>query len=155
MEVKVEYREKIALGGISHLIKNVEEFPGLWNRLYESFEEKYLEDLGLGRKFGLCWEFKEGLKYFAGYDIKGDCSEKLEKVEIEAGEYAVVKIKGQLPDSLHKGIKYLDETFLPLSGYSRKLPLNIEVYLEGDIYGSDYEMELWAPLIKGEKDDRN
>lgn len=69
-------------------------------------------------------------------------------LEVEAAEYAVIPVKGSIPDSIHKAWKYALEVFFPETGYRHSGAPDFEVYREGDMYHPDYEMELWIPIIK-------
>ena len=87
----------------------------------------------------------------AGYDaqnIDKAADLGLSILEVPEAEYAVVKLKGIVPNCIHEGWKYVTGTFLPEQGYRHAETPDFEVYGEGDMYSPDYEMELWVPIVK-------
>lgn len=85
----------------------------------------------------------------AGYDVTDQKKAKvlgLSIMEIEPAEYAIIPVKGPIPDSIHKAWKYVLEVFFPETGYSHSGAPDFEVYSEGDMYADDYEMKLWVPI---------
>ena len=86
----------------------------------------------------------------AAYDVKEEekaVKAELEILEIPEAEYAVVKIKGAIPESIHNGWKYIFGTFFPENGYEHSGSPDFEYYYEGDMKSNNYEMELWVPVI--------
>ena len=69
-------------------------------------------------------------------------------LEVPEAEYAVVKLKGIVPNCIHEGWKYVTGTFFPEQGYRHAGTPDFEVYGEGNMYSPDYEMELWVPIVK-------
>ena len=72
----------------------------------------------------------------------------LDILEVKETEYAVVPVKGSVPDSIHQAWKYLLEEFFPENGYKHSGLPDFEVYTENDIHDPNYEMELWVPISK-------
>ena len=75
---------------------------------------------------------------------------ELDTMEIPEAEYAVVKLKGKIPNCIHEGWKYVMEVFFPEHGYKHAGTPDFEVYTEGDMESDNYEMELWVPIVKAE-----
>ena len=63
-------------------------------------------------------------------------------------EYAVVQLKGSVPNCIHQGWKYVMGTFFPEQGYCYADTPDFEAYSEGDMYSKSYTMELWVPIVK-------
>ena len=116
-----------------------------------SYEE--LAKLGNGRSFGICSEVKDGktFTYAAAYDCR-DAQKAAELglsvMHIPEAEYAVVQLKGPVPNCIHQGWKYVMETFFPEQGYCHAGTPDFEAYSEGDMYSKNYMMELWVPIVK-------
>ncbi|QSH93153.1 AraC family transcriptional regulator [Treponema medium] len=72
----------------------------------------------------------------------------LSVMHIPEAEYAIVQLKGAVPDCIHQGWKYVMETFFPEQGYCHAGTPDFEAYSEGDMYSKDYTMELWVPIVK-------
>ncbi|EJF8929319.1 GyrI-like domain-containing protein, partial [Enterococcus faecium] len=91
------------------------------------------------------------LNYMASYDIrKSEIDKKmnLDFMEIEETEYAIIKLKGKVPECIQEGWKYAMEVFFPQEGYRHSGKPDLEVYFEGDMKKENYSMELWIPVEK-------
>ena len=87
----------------------------------------------------------------AGYDVKDMNKAKeagLEILEVPEAEYAVIKLKGAIPECIQEGWKYVTNVFFPEQGYKHAGTPDFEVYSEGNPESIDYEMELWVPVEK-------
>lgn len=73
---------------------------------------------------------------------------RLEVLEVDEAEYAVVELTGKVPECIHAGWKYLMEIFFPEHGYIHSGKPDFEYYFKGDMYSPDYKMELWVPVVK-------
>lgn len=153
MEVKIEKKSGFTLAGIQVDADLTSDFPKVWNSLFEKASHEELAKLGNGRSFGICSEVKDGktFTYAAAYDCR-DAQKATELglsvMHIPEAEYAVVQLKGPVPDCIHKGWKYVMETFFPEQGYCHAGTPDFEAYSEGDMYSKNYTMELWVPIVK-------
>lgn len=87
----------------------------------------------------------------ASCDMKNEQKAKelgLEILEVPKAEYAIVKLKGAVPDFIHEGRKYVFEIFLPEQGYKHAGTPDFEAHSEGDMFKPDYEMELCVPIVR-------
>ena len=66
-------------------------------------------------------------------------------MHIPEAEYAVVQLKGPVPDCIHQGWKYVMETFFPEQGYCHAGTPDFEAYSEQIYLPSRFAMAL---LIK-------
>jgi AraC family transcriptional regulator len=129
------------------------EVPSTWDELYSKYSFEQLESFGNGQSLGVCYE-NEGndkINYMAGYNVLDDAKARnlgLDILEVKETEYAVVPVKGSVPDSIHQAWKYLLEEFFPENGYKHSGLPDFEVYTENDIHDPNYEMELWVPISK-------
>ena len=153
MEVKIEKKSGFTLAGIQVDADQTSDFPKVWNSLFEKASHEELAKLGNGRSFGVCSEVKDGktFTYAAAYDCR-DAQKAAELdlsvMHIPEAEYAVVQLKGPVPDCIHKGWKYVMETFFPEQGYCHAGTPDFEAYSDGDMYSKNYMMELWVPIVK-------
>ena len=153
MEVKIEKKGGFTLAGIQVDADQTSDFPKVWGSLFEKASHEELAKLGNGRSFGICSEVKDGktFTYAAAYDCR-DAQKATELglsvMHIPEAEYAVVQLKGPVPDCIHKGWKYVMETFFPEQGYCHAGTPDFEAYSEGDMYSKNYMMELWVPIVK-------
>lgn len=153
MEVKIEKKSGFTLAGIQVDADRTSDFPKVWDSLFEKASHEELAKLGNGRSFGVCSEVKDGktFTYAAAYDCR-DAQKAAELglsvMHIPEAEYAVVQLKGPVPDCIHKGWKYVMETFFPEQGYCHAGTPDFEAYSEGDMYSKNYTMELWVPIVK-------
>lgn len=161
MDIKIMKKSAFKVAGLTERIEEGGDFPNVWDKLFKKVSEKKLESLGNGQSYGACYEIKKNEKenseskytvsYMAGYDAQNIDKAKdlgLSILEVPEAEYAVVKLKGIVPNCIHEGWKYVTGTFFPEQGYRHAGTADFEVYSEGDIYNSDYEMELWVPIVK-------
>ena len=161
MDIKIMKKSAFKVAGLTERIEEGGDFPNVWDKLFKKVSEKKLESLGNGQSYGACYEIEKNEKenseskytvsYMAGYDaqnIDKAADLGLSILEVPEAEYAVVKLKGIVPNCIHEGWKYVTGTFFPEQGYRHAGTADFEVYSEGDMYNSDYEMELWVPIVK-------
>lgn len=153
MEIKIQTKPKFKVAGVSMSAIDSSKCHLAWEQLFQKASVSDLEKMGNGKSFGMCFDVadKHSFNYMACYDIEDEGIAKelgLELKEVESAEYAVVKLKGAIPDCIHQGWKYLMQSFFPEEGYIHSGKPDFEVYTEGDMYHEDYEMELWVPVIK-------
>lgn len=153
MEVKIEKKSGFTLAGIQVDADRTSDFPKVWGSLFEKASHEELAKLGNGRSFGVCSEVKDGktFTYAAAYDCRDEQKAAelgLSVMHIPEAEYAVVQLKGPVPDCIHQGWKYVMETFFPEQGYCHAGTSDFEAYSEGDMYSKNYTMELWVPIVK-------
>ena len=153
MNIKIETKPSFKVAGV--LKENIDsnQCPSTWDELYSKYSFDQLESFGNGQSLGVCYE-NEGndkINYMAGYNVLDDAKARnlgLDILEVKESEYAVVPVKGSVPDSIHQAWKYLLEEFFPENGYKHSGLPDFEVYTENDIHDPNYEMELWVPISK-------
>lgn len=164
MDIKIMKKSAFKIAGVAERVEEGGDFPNVWDKLFKKVSEEKLESLGNGQSYGACYEIEKNEKenpeskytvsYMAGYDVQNIDKAKdlgLSILEVPEAEYAVVKLKGIVPNCIHKGWKYVTGMFFPEQSYRHAGTPDFEVYSEGDIYSPNYEMELWVPIVK----DRN
>ena len=155
MDVKIQKKHGFAVAGVK--LDNIESSscPTVWDQLYEKYDYGTLSRMGSGQSYGMCFDVENPsrINYMACYhvdDVSKAREMGLEVMEIKEAEYAILSLKGPVPDCIHEGWKYAMEVFLPEQGYMHAGTPDFEVYGEGDMYSPDYKMELWIPLSKKE-----
>ena len=155
MNITIEKKAAFAVAGVlaSHI--ESKDCPGVWDELYAKFDIADLKALGNDQSFGVCSELSSGvgLNYLAGYDVtdKKKAQELgLSLLEVAETQYAIVPVRGNVPEAIHEAWKYVLEVFFPENGYRHSGAPDFEVYAEGDIHAEDYEMALWIPIVKEE-----
>ena len=164
MDIKIMKKSAFKIAGVAERVEEGGDFPNVWDKLFKKVSEEKLESLGNGQSYGACYEIEKNEKenpeskytvsYMAGYDVQNIDKAKdlgLSILEVPEAEYAVVKLKGIVPNCIHKGWKYVTGMFFPEQSYRHAGTPDFEVYSEGDMYSPNYEMELWVPIVK----DRN
>ena len=164
MDIKIMKKSAFKIAGVAERVEEGGDFPNVWDKLFKKVSEEKLESLGNGQSYGACYEIEKNEKenpeskytvsYMAGYDVQNIDKAKdlgLSILEVPEAEYAVVKLKGVVPNCIHKGWKYVTGMFFPEQSYRHAGTPDFEVYSEGDMYSPNYEMELWVPIVK----DRN
>lgn len=157
MEIKIEKKPSFKVAGVS--IANATfkaNFEGVWKSLFQKSSVDELLSIGDGISYGVCYEHRQdkeefSYSYMAGFsvsDVQKAENLGLEILEIPKAEYAVIKLKGSIPQSIHQGWKYVMEEFLPENNYKHSGTPDFEVYYSGEnMYSDDYEMQLWVPII--------
>ena len=164
MDIKIMKKSAFKIAGVAERVEEGGDLPNVWDKLFKKVSEEKLESLGNGQSYGACYEIEKNEKenpeskytvsYMAGYDVQNIDKAKdlgLSILEVPEAEYAVVKLKGIVPNCIHKGWKYVTGMFFPEQSYRHAGTPDFEVYSEGDMYSPNYEMELWVPIVK----DRN
>ena len=161
MDIKIMKKSAFKIAGVAERVEEGGDFPNVWDKLFKKVSEEKLESLGNGQSYGACYEIEKNEKenpeskytvsYMAGYDVQNIDKAKdlgLSILEVPEAEYAVVKLKGIVPNCIHKGWKYVTVMFFPEQSYRHAGTPDFEVYSEGDMYSPNYEMELWVPIVK-------
>ena len=161
MDIKIMKKSAFKIAGVAERVEEGGDFPNVWDKLFKKVSEEKLESLGNGQSYGACYEIEKNEKenpeskytvsYMAGYDVQNIDKAKdlgLSILEVPEAEYAVVKLKGIVPNCIHKGWKYVTGMFFPEQSYRHAGTPDFEVYSEGDMYSPNYEMELWVPIVK-------
>lgn len=153
MDIKIQKKPTFTVAGVLLEAIDNSKCPSAWEYLYAHHSLESLESLGSGQSFGVCSDVKEGeiINYIAAYDVTDKAKAEelgLSIKEIAEAEYAIVPVKGPIPESIHHAWKYVLEIFFPETGYRHSGAPDFEVYTEGDMSSLDYQMELWIPVIK-------
>lgn len=155
MNITIEKKAAFAVAGVLASQIESKDCSGVWDELYANRHCDALKKLGSGQTFGVCSELSSGtgINYLAGYDTR-DIKKAQELgftvLEVPEAQYAVVPVRGNVPDSIHEAWKYVLEVFFLENGYRHSGTPDFEVYAAGDIHADDYEMALWIPIVKEE-----
>ena len=153
MNVTIQKKGSFTVAGFNEENINSSLCPKVWNKLYEKYSQEELASLGDGESVGICHDVESPnvINYMAGYivtDVDKAKSMGLDILEVEEAEYAIVELKGVVPECIHNGWKYVMEVFFPEHGYVHSGTPDFEYYYEGDMDSRDYKMELWIPIVK-------
>ena len=153
MNVTIQKKGSFTVAGFNEENINSSLCPKVWNKLYEKYSQEELASLGDGESVGICHDVENPnvINYMAGYivtDVDKAKSMGLDILEVEEAEYAIVELKGVVPECIHNGWKYVMEVFFPEHGYVHSGSPDFEYYYEGDMDSKDYKMELWIPIVK-------
>ena len=153
MNVTIQKKGSFTVAGFNEENINSSLCPKVWNKLYEKYSQEELASLGDGESVGICHDVESPnvINYMAGYivtDVDKAKSRGLDILEVEEAEYAIVELKGVVPECIHNGWKYVMEVFFPEHGYVHSGTPDFEYYYEGDMDSKDYKMELWIPIVK-------
>lgn len=153
MNVTIQKKGSFTVAGFNEENINSSLCPKVWNKLYEKYSHEELASLGDGESVGICHDVESPnvINYMAGYivtDVDKAKSMGLDILEVEEAEYAIVELKGVVPECIHNCWKYVMEVFFPEHGYVHSGTPDFEYYYEGDMDSKDYKMELWIPIVK-------
>ncbi|WML43793.1 AraC family transcriptional regulator [Neobacillus sp. PS3-40] len=87
--------------------------------------------------------------YLMGIEkIKDTLPKGYTSVTIPAATWAVFESAGPLPGAIGDITRRIFAEWFPATGYQHDCAPELEVFLEGDIYSSDYKCEVWIPVKK-------
>lgn len=118
MDIKIQKKAAFTVAGVLLEAIDNSQCPSAWEQLYANHSLESLESLGSGQFFGVCSDVKEGeiINYMAAYDVTDKAKAEelgLSIKEIAEAEYAIVPVKGPIPESIHHAWKYVLEIFSP------------------------------------------
>ncbi|WP_024822618.1 AraC family transcriptional regulator [Aminobacterium mobile] len=153
MNITIQKKAAFTVAGINEQSINSSLCPSVWDKLYSKYSHDELAKLGGGQSLGVCHDVENPntINYMAGYIVADKAKAKkmdLDILEVEEAEYAVVELRGSIPECIHQGWKYAMEVFFPEHGYVHSGSPDFEYYYEGDMHSKDYKMELWIPIVK-------
>lgn len=155
MDITIQRKPAFAVAGLLAKAIGPAQCPETWERLFEKHAWEDLARLGSGQSYGVCFDMQpdERFHYLAGYDVTDVTAAKdmgLDVLEIPETEYAVLPLKGAVPQAIHKGWQYAMGVYFPAHGYVHSGAPDFEVYGPGDLHAEDYAMALWIPVKKAE-----
>ena len=118
MNITIQKKGSFTVAGFNEENINSSLCPKVWNKLYEKYSQEELASLGDGESVGICHDVESPnvINYMAGYivtDVDKAKSMGLDILEVEEAEYAIVELKGVVPECIHNGWKYVMEVFFP------------------------------------------
>lgn len=153
MDVQIKKIGSFSIAGVKANDISSTQCPDVWKELFKKASPQTLSALGNGNCYGACFEISNEniINYMAAFDVADLDKARslgLEIMEIPEAEYAIFRLKGAIPGSIHRGWEYVVKTFFPSHGYRHAGSPDFEFYYDGDMYDDDYEMELWVPIVK-------
>lgn len=154
MNIRFETKKAFKIAGLVAVHSQNDDFPGLWDKLFEQVPYETLAALGSGEAFGTCFDYNQelhGFSYMAGYDVllpEAAHELGLEVLEVPEAEYAIFELTGPVPTNIHQGWQYVMTEFLPSHNLRHAGTPDHEYYLMGDMNAPDYKMELWVPIVR-------
>lgn len=161
MNVTIQKKKAFTVAGVNKQNIASSLCTSIWQELFSKVSHEEMSKLGGGESVGVCHDIlnldnhdvlgSNTINYMAGYIVNDADKGKslgLDVLEVEEAEYAIVELKGSVPDCIHNGWKYMMEVFFPEHGYAHSGKPDLEYYYEGDMDSEDYKMALWIPIIK-------
>lgn len=154
MNVRFETKNAFKIAGLVLVHSENDDFPALWDRLFQQVPYEKLAALGSGEAFGTCFNYSSdphNFSYIAGYDVRLPEEARalgLEVVEVPEAEYAIVELTGPVPENIHQGWEFVWHEYFPANGLKHAGTPDHEYYFFGDMSAPDYKMELWVPFVR-------
>lgn len=161
MNVTIQKKKAFTVAGVNKQNIASSLCTSIWQELFSKVSHEEMSKLGGGESVGVCHDIlnldnhdvlgSNTINYMAGYIVNDADKGKslgLDVLEVEEAEYAIVELKGSVPECIHNGWKYMMEVFFPEHGYAHSGKPDLEYYYEGDMDSEDYKMTLWIPIIK-------
>ena len=126
-----------------------EKYARLWQTMKsENALEKALLENGVG-SFAICADDKDGFDYWiAGLYKGGEVPDGLELFKFPAGNWAMFRTKGAMPEALQTLNTAVWKEWMPTEGKRRgaNVMATLEVYSAGNPKSADYECGIWVPV---------
>lgn len=154
MNVRFETKKAFKIAGLVAVHSDNDDFPGLWDKLFEQVPYEKLAALGTGEAFGTCFNYipePHDFSYMAGYDVRSPeeaLALGLEVLDVPEAEYAIVELTGPVPQNIHQGWQFVMNEYFPAHGLKHAGTPDHEYYFMGDMSSPDYKMELWVPISR-------
>ncbi|WP_235860746.1 AraC family transcriptional regulator [Peptoniphilus porci] len=155
MDIKIEKKKAFKVAGVKSDVTKGSNFSKVWDELIEKVPREKFDEFGSGQIYGVGYDYlmdeEDSFIYLAGFDVKDERKAKdlgLEILNIPEKEYAILSLKGSMPECIHEGWKYIISYFFPKEGYRHDESPDFEVYGNGNPTSEDYEMELWVPIVR-------
>lgn len=91
---------------------------------------------------------QEAFDYYVAVATDSEAPEGMEARVIPAATWAVFAATGPMSDTMQALQTRILTEWLPSSGYTFGMGVNIEVYCDEDIRAQDYRCEVWLPVVK-------
>lgn len=153
MKVRIEKKPAFTIVGCKRQFRNdavVNLIPDFWSETPRETYELLLSLMNTDQQgfIGLCADFngKHEFDYWIAAVSTKEAPEGLETYKVKAATWAILEQDGNLLELVNRFWK----EWLPSSGYRRadeSIP-DIEVYPESDMPKSNYNYELWFPVVK-------
>jgi AraC family transcriptional regulator len=154
MNVRFETKNAFKIAGLVAVHSQNDDFPGLWDKLFQQVPYEKLAALGSGEAFGTCFNYTlepHDFSYMAGYDVRlpeEALALGLEVLDVPEAEYAIVELTGPVPTNIHQGWDFVINEYFPAHGVKHAGSPDHEYYFMGDMSAPDYKMELWVPIVR-------
>ena len=133
--------------------ENFKIIPAFWQEVmadgrFQKMIQNVRTEMGV---VGVCYDYDfetSKFKYMIGIEDTGLEVENGVKIEFDSEIYASFQVKGALPDSFQKTVKYIYNEWFPSSDYEQVNGCEIEVYPEGDTQSEDYVCYYLVPVTK-------
>ncbi|TYR81476.1 AraC family transcriptional regulator [Priestia megaterium] len=159
MKYNVVEREHFQVVGIKREfsmadMETSEGIPKFWDEANSNGTSEWLERSSNGTIKGLLGvcapasnpQSKQAIDYWIAAEYDGALPNEMKALEIPAAKWVVFNVHGPMPDAMQKAWKQIFSEWFPTSGYEHADAPELEVYSEGDPYGSDYYSEIWIPV---------
>lgn len=152
MQPEIIEHRSFMVAGATYVGDNAnQEIAELWQNQFNPREHEF-KRADPYASYGVC-EMDPSLtdgcfRYYAGVEVNGpqDVPQGMSLVHVPAGRYAVFKHIGSL-ETLAKTYEYINNSWLPTSGYQRDNRPDLEVYTtEFHDFQPDSILYLWVPI---------
>jgi AraC family transcriptional regulator len=152
MKYRIEQKNVFTIVGVKQRFSHVdglgESVGKMWS---ETPRETISQIAGLGN--GLVGVYSgmyedNTTDYYIAAITESDPPENLCKLEIPSLTWAIFEITGPMPTAMAEIWGRIFSEWFPTSGYEHAEAPELEWYSNGDMSSSDYQSEIWIPVIK-------
>ncbi len=103
---------------------------------------------GMFGLFGYYDENSNEIEYSIMVISDADLPDGFTKIELPEATWAIFDCIGMIPQSIHKGWKYLHEEWLIKYPFKHAPCPEVEWYSDGNSYDANYLSQIWIPIIE-------
>lgn len=159
MEYEVKHLNELKVIGYLSKYATMQDaqqnLPKAWQKFHESGEEQTLSELSnhqLEGYLGVIVPTEAGMNYLIAVTSDNQFGSVLHPYALPQGDYMVVNAKGPVPESIQQVCqKVFNPEFLASEGYHMAEGPAFEFYPHGDVTSSDYEAQVYVPVVKKEE----
>ena len=166
MNYQIKEKERFAIMGVEKKVstrdgENFRVIPGFWQEVTQDGTCDHLGEMaGSMGVMGVSMDYdeeQETMSYLVAVEKSADgrlpnlTKREVIQREIPASTWAVFESVGAMPDAIQNVFQRIFTEWFPATGYSHAGGPEIEVYLPGDPTSSQYQCEVWIPVVKNEE----
>lgn len=157
MDVKIMTKPAFSFYGIKKSFStidgaNFKEIPLFWQTsMTDGSYDKMISHNKSDSCLGVCMPMQPDIDTNFDYIIGAfteSAVEGYDKIDVEEHEWAIFELRGPIQKTIQPTWKRIFSEWFPQTGFKHADLPELEVYMDGDVNGDNYYMEIWIPIDK-------